>query len=165
MGFSPHLHIHFITLLHVKKNSSDHKWTELNLKKFLYCFFWCYSELDLRHHHQVYERYCLYHILWERCNLNLWPQKSKQFILECILFEALLRYCVHDKETCNLKTTCSAKTIYNIFCKVVCDIVLYLLYLPLQSQPVTAMVRWRCFPELSGKNWNSSIAPTHLFIL
>lgn len=41
----------------------------------------------------------------------------------------------------------------------------YILYFPLQSQPVTAMVRWRCFPELSGKNLNSSIAPTHLFIL
>lgn len=43
--------------------------------------------------------------------------------------------------------------------------ILLLPYLPAHSHPVIAMVMWSCFPSVSGRNSNSSMAPTRFFIL
>lgn len=44
-------------------------------------------------------------------------------------------------------------------------LVLFLPYFPAHSHPVIAMVMWSCFPSVSGRNSNSSMAPTRFFIL
>lgn len=44
-------------------------------------------------------------------------------------------------------------------------LVLFLPYLPVHSHPVIAMVIWSCLPSVSGRNSNSSMAPTRFFIL
>lgn len=43
--------------------------------------------------------------------------------------------------------------------------IMLLPYLPVHSHPVIAMVMWSCFPSVSGRNSNSSMAPTRFFIL
>lgn len=43
--------------------------------------------------------------------------------------------------------------------------VMFLPYLPVHSHPVIAMVMWSCLPSVSGRNSNSSMAPTRFFIL
>lgn len=44
-------------------------------------------------------------------------------------------------------------------------LILFLPYLPAHSHPVIAMVMWSCLPSVSGRNSNSSMAPTRFFIL
>lgn len=46
-----------------------------------------------------------------------------------------------------------------------CFLIMFLPYLPVHSHPVIAMVMWSCFPSVSGRNSNSSMAPTRFFIL